>query len=221
MEYEVRKTETPPTAVPDWHGSTWEDIEPVELRNFLGSRPGHFPRVQVKMAYDESALHIIFRVLDQYVIARETSDQNAVCQDSCVEFFFTPGPDPSEGYFNLEANCIGTRLVRYQTAPGQNKNPLKPEHLGMIRTTSTLKSAPGGEITEPVTWLLQHSVHYRALDPYARINRPSPGGQWRANLYKCADNSSHPHWLCWAPINTGQFSYHAPSQFGTLSFLPA
>jgi hypothetical protein len=37
-----------------------------------------------------------------------SSYQGDVWTDSCVEFFFTPGPDLDDGYFNIEANCGGT-----------------------------------------------------------------------------------------------------------------
>ena len=29
---------------------------------------------------------------------------------------------------------------------------------------------------------------------------PSPRAVWRVNFYKCADDTSHPHWLTWSPV---------------------
>ena len=82
--------------------------------NFAGEQPVHFPRVQAKLAYDAAALYVIFQVADRYVRATAENYQDQVCEDSCVEFFFTPGEDISHGYFNLEVNCGGTVLFHHQ-----------------------------------------------------------------------------------------------------------
>lgn len=52
--------------------------------------------------------------------------------------------------------------------------------------------------------------------PTAR--KPAPGGVWRANLYKCADQTSHLHWLTWALIERDKPNIHLPPFFGTLAF---
>jgi hypothetical protein len=47
---------------------------------------------------------------------------------------------------------------------------------------------------------------------------PDLSGQtWRANLYKCADLSSHPHWGAWAEIGE-RLDFHQPSRFGEIAF---
>ena len=45
------------------------------------------------------------------------------------------------------------------------------------------------------------------------------GQSWRANFYKCADESSHPHWLAWSPVGD-ELNFHQPDRFGTLHFMP-
>ena len=59
---------------------------------------------------------------------------------------------------------------------------------------------------------------FAALEPYAAVARPQRGDRWRGNLYKCADHTSHPHWLTWAPINRPRPDFHVPDQFGILTF---
>src|SRR3954470_3705377 len=77
----------------------------------MGEKSATQPRVQVKAAYDDEFLFLIWNVEDRFVLARRTEHQQAVCRDSCVEFFFTPGGDPKEkGYFNLETSCAGVKL---------------------------------------------------------------------------------------------------------------
>jgi len=41
------------------------------------------------------------------------------------------------------------------------------------------------------------------------------GQTWRANFYKCADDSSHPHWMSWNPVGD-PLSFHRPERFGVL-----
>ncbi len=216
MEYTVTRINEPPPDDADWQKRPWAQIDPLKLTHTLGPTPVHFPETEAKIAHDNNSLYLIFRVKDQYVLATEKADQNAVCQDSCVEFFFTPGEDSSRGYFNLEANCIATRLVRFQSRPGEGKIPLGIQSLKSIKTSTSISGSVEKEIPHAITWTLQHKIPCSALMPYFEITTPLTGQIWKANLYKCADKSSHPHWLCWSPITTEGFTYHVPECFGTL-----
>ena len=72
---------------------------------------------EAKAAYDDEFFYLIWKVEDQFVLARRTEHQQPVYRDSCVEFFFTPGGDPAEvGYFNLETNCAGVKLFGIHVA---------------------------------------------------------------------------------------------------------
>ena len=63
------------------------------------------------------SLFVIFKVDDQFVRATAKENQDSVCVDSCVEFFFSPDSDSKNGYFNLEMNCGGTYLFNFQKVP--------------------------------------------------------------------------------------------------------
>jgi len=62
-------------------------------------------------------------------------------------------------------------------------------------------------------------IYFEILEKYHDLTPPVAGTIWRSNFYKCADESSHPHWLTWAPINFPRPSFHIPEFFGTLEFL--
>ena len=47
---------------------------------------------------------------------------------------------------------------------------------------------------------------------------PTEDTLWRANVYKCADKSSHPHWLTWNRVDRVKPDFHRPEFFGTLVF---
>lgn len=79
----------------------------------MGDKPKHRPVTQAKLLYDDQAVYVIFWVDDRYVRAVTSKTHGEVWQDSCVEFFFSPANSVDAGYFNLEINCGGTILMRF------------------------------------------------------------------------------------------------------------
>ena len=39
---------------------------------------------------------------------------------------------------------------------------------------------------------------------------------WSGNVYKCGDDTSHPHWASWRPVR--RVNFHEPDCFGDLEF---
>ena len=39
---------------------------------------------------------------------------------------------------------------------------------------------------------------------------------WKANFYKCGDETLHPHFGCWNPVVAEEPNFHLPEFFGTL-----
>jgi hypothetical protein len=200
-----------------WDNSFWLDVEPINIALYMGDKPTHFPKVQAKLCYDDKSIYVIFRVEDRYVRAVAQKWHDRVCQDSCVEFFFTPGKDISKGYFNAEVNCGGIMLCRHQIRFGSG-NLLAPEDCERFDIHTTLQKQIVNEITTPVTWSVEYNIPYDVLEKYAAVVRPKSGMTWLANLYKCADATSHPHWLTWSRIDHPTPKFHYPEFFGTLIF---
>ena len=145
-------------------------------------------------------------------------NQGRVWEDSCVEFFFTPGPDPAAGYMNLEMNCGGTLLfsAHARDPRGEGVTDDDRDRIEVARTVPTRIVEP--EITEPLTWVVEYRLPIDVIDKNLRTTRPGPGVRWRANFYKCGDKTSHPHWLTWSVIDRPEPSFHVPECFGTLLF---
>ncbi|MEN6386139.1 MAG: carbohydrate-binding family 9-like protein, partial [Phycisphaerales bacterium] len=211
--YVVKKT-----SAPDFKQLNWENANTLKLSNFMGDKPQHFPNVRAQLLYDDKNIYVFFKVEDQYVRAVAQKNQDMVCRDSCVEFFFTPSENISEGYFNLEMNCGGTLLLYHQTARGENKQEFSQEDCEKIQITASMPKIVEPEITEPKTWTLKYAVPFEMLKKYANVEQPKAGVKWRANFYKCADQTSHPHWLTWAKVNKPKPDFHLPEFFGTLVF---
>src|SRR5678810_980549 len=65
--YYVARLAAPMTLDAHWDKPAWRKIPSIELTHFMGQRPEHFPRTQVRLAYDERFLYAIFKVDDRYV----------------------------------------------------------------------------------------------------------------------------------------------------------
>lgn len=215
--YTVKSTKRPPAIDAVWDKKFWNKADNAMLKNYMGDYPAHFPETQVRVKYDEKNIYLIFQVKDNYVRAVANRTNGPVFQDSCVEFFFTPGPDVSRGYFNLETNCKGVFLFEYHTGnPKQTFVDLSDA--SEIEISHSLKENAETEITTPTTWVVEYRIPFSILARYMEVDMPKPGVQWRANFYKCADRTSHPHWLTWAPVNYPRPSFHRPEFFGWLKF---
>ncbi len=202
----------------NWNKPIWTGTKSIVLKNFMGDRPAHFPHTEMKMRYDQNNIYVIFKVDDQYVkaIAKETNGK--VWEDSCVEFFFTPVSDTEVGYFNLETNCIGTFLMQYHNQISNDDGFVGKDDYQKIQIASSINQDVEEELNEPLTWYIEYKLPVAILTNYLPFEQPGPGVKWRANFYKCGDETSHPHWITWAPVNFPQPKFHLPEFFGWLEF---
>ncbi|MCP4115721.1 MAG: diguanylate cyclase [Desulfobacteraceae bacterium] len=208
----------PPKGDAGWNSAPWKEIPSELIGNYMGRKPDHFPKAEVKIAYDDKAIFLIFRVEDRYVRAVAPEHQGNVWEDSCVEFFFTPDSDLSKGYFNLEINCGGTMLFHFQPGAGKERIVVPKDECRKIKRAHSLPAIVDPEIEEPVTWTVEYRIPLALLEKYCEVITPAPRVEWRGNFYKCADKTSHPHWLTWSPVDFPRPNFHLPQYFGTLEF---
>ena len=201
-----------------WDEFPWKGIPSERIRNHMGKKPDHFPKAEVKIAYNDMAVFLMFRVEDRYVRATAAAHQDYVYKDSCVEFFFAPGSDLSKGYFNLEMNCGGAMLFHFQMQPRKERIVIPESQYRKITIHHSLPRIVDPEIEEPVTWTVAYSIPLSLLRRYCQVVAPAPQVLWRVNFYKCADGTSHPHWLTWSPVDLPEPNFHYPQSFGLLQF---
>ena len=216
--YEVFPLSEEITIDADWNKEVWKKTEAIVLENYMGDKPDHFPKTEMKMRYDDHNIYVIFRVEDKYVKAIAKETHGRVWEDSCVEFFFTPGSETTEGYFNLETNCIGTFLMQYHNRIANDDGFIDLKYCRDIVIKSSVKQDVEEEITGPLTWTLEYKMPVSFLKNYLSYEAPGPGAVWRANFYKCGDKTSHPHWLTWSYVDFPQPKFHLPEFFGYLEF---
>lgn len=219
--YRIAKLQKPIDLSSGW--KSWEEIQPdtIIVDKYMGGEPKHKPDVKAKVAYDDEAFYVIFHVKDQYVRAVAESHQGNVWEDSCVEFFFTPNEDTKKGYFNVEMNCGGTVLFHFQRIPrSPDRFVLTDDDLSSVGIFHSLPKIVDPEIRDPTEWTVAYRIPFdliknRFPDEFVAARK---GTIWRANFYKCADSSSHPHWLTWSRVDRSQPDFHRPEYFGSIIF---
>lgn len=222
MQYLVRQAVEIPDLSPQADLSTWNVAEVLHVDQFRPEGSSHRPRTAVRMLYHNHHIYVRFDLQDQYIRCINDQYQQIVSKDSCVEFFLKPKKDA--GYFNFEINCGGTMLLYYIEDPTRAPNafftkftPLPIEQGGQVKIRSSLPKRIDPEITTPTNWQMTVDVPLSIMEHYVGALTPLSGKTWDGNFFKCADESSHPHWVSWSPI-LGQLRFHQPQFFGRIQF---
>ena len=220
MQYVVRRAAAPPELEGDWDGPIWAAAETLEVAQFLQESSDHRPLTLARLLYDDEAIYGIFCVQDKYVRCVNRRFQDQVCHDSCVEFFVQP--NKSRTYFNFEFNCSGGLLAYHIIDPTRTDVGFKafakltPAEGRLVRIYHSLSGRIDPEIAEDTTWVLEFAAPFSLFSKRLGDLGAIPGQRWRANFYKCGDETSHPHWASWAPLDEKNF--HLPRCFGDMTF---
>ena len=222
-KYLIKKTRLVPELKGFWEGPVWDRANVLTIAHYRKEGSEHHPLTRTKLLYDNQTLYGIFRVEDRYVRCLRTGYMTEVWKDSCVECFIQPKTD--KGYFNIEINCGGALYCSYVEDPTRTEYLLKkftplPESLGKkIRIFHSLTAPIDPEIQEKLDWTVEFQVPLSVFEPFVGKIGKLAGREWRGNINKCGDETSHPHWGTWSPI--GEREFHRPQDFGTIRFEPA
>ncbi len=163
------------------------------------------PEARAYVGRDGTGLQVLLCAREATVSAEVTAYGGPVWLDSCLEFFLRPFADDPR-YMNIEVNAAGAALIA--VGPDrEHRAPLEacPESMD-IRA-----SRHGGG-----WWAVAYTVPFALIE--ALFGRPFvPGAGMRGNFYKC-DESIHPHFGSWNPIDAPKPDFHRPECFGELIF---
>jgi hypothetical protein len=195
----------------------WEHADIAHVDHFRPESSDHRPRTEARLLYDRENVFGQFRVQDRYVRCVHAGLNAPVYKDSCVEFFVQPN---RRGYFNFEINCGGalrTYFIRDPRRVGdgfKDFSILSDDDLQRVDVQHSLPARIEPEMETPTAWSVEFRIPRALLEKYS-----GPVDQaWRGNFYKCGDETSHPHWASWSPVD--RMNFHLPECFGTLLFEP-
>ncbi|MCX8156696.1 MAG: carbohydrate-binding family 9-like protein [Verrucomicrobiae bacterium] len=198
----------------------WAAAAALDVAAFRPESSPHRPVTTLRLLHDNACLYGRFTVHDHFVRSRHTRFGDPVYRDSCVEIFLQPRPD--RGYFNFEFNAGGAMLCCYITNPERVGASFKeyrkwrPEDAHGLQIRSSLPPVVEPEQVGPQTWWLMFALPVRLLEPFVGPLGPLSGQCWRMNAYKCGNETSHPHWAAWAPVDA--LNFHLPHCFGAMRF---
>ena len=110
-------------------------------------------------------------------------------------------------------NCIGTLLA------AKRKSRTECSHfdasvLDNVIRYSSLKRKEYDESGRMFSWEVSMGIPFSMIG----LDGNALPGKIRANFFKCADKSAHPHFLSWNPIDVPSPDFHRPDFFGKLEF---
>lgn len=185
--------------------------QPIVCNNWPAQYP-YSPLTSFRIAHNGKEIFLRFDVRENNTMALVSENNGPVCTDSCVEFFFAPD---KEGYYNFEFNCIGKIRLGFRKTPA-DKTHAETETLRSIKCLSSLGTANFPECRGNNRWTLLVSIPVGALFRHRYQN--FSGMTARANLYKCGDHLSVPHFLSWCPIDSPAPDFHQPRFFTDIEF---
>ena len=182
----------------------WEDVPALAIDEQLW-RPPVDIEAWAQVAWDGERLYVRLRAREADIRAEHTGPVGMPCEDSCLEFFFSPTPgDPR--YFNIEFNPNASMYLGF--GDGRELTRLLPRRDWFQAEAS--RTADG--------WQVVYGVPFDFVRLFVPGFAPKSGDSIRANCYKCGDLTRQAHYLAWNPCVTDHPSFHRPQDFGLMTF---
>ncbi len=184
----------------------WAQIESVSVDEHLWLAPAPIA-MTAQLCYDEAQLYVHLRANEANIRAEHTAPLSPVCEDSCMEFFFTPDP-ANLRYFNFEVNLNERMYIGLCRSNPDHARLILPNEQSLLHTHAQ-RTDDGWE------------VFYRIPLSFIRLFFPDfslqPGAVLRGNFYKCGDLTVQPHYISWNRVDTAAPDFHLPTYFGLLT----
>jgi hypothetical protein len=194
----------------------WRQVTSISIDNYPWDENGYKPKTLVKMFYTETGINIKFISEDMNLKAVYEKQNDTVCKDSCVEFFFNPNPESDERYINFEANAIGTFRIGIGSSRQDRKLTQVDSSIFKMRTTVNKENLSNYKGS---SWTVEYFIPFNFIElHYGKINYKK-GHIMKGNFYKCGDETKYPHFGCWNPIKTLYPDFHRSEYFGNIIFI--
>ncbi len=185
----------------------WKNIPELVINTPLFPDDDVFIHAKGQICYDSDALYVRLSCDEKDIRAELTGPLDEICEDSCMEFFFSP-MENDKRYFNIESNLNGAIYLGF----GSDVHTL----VRLIPEEPSIK--PIANKTEE-GWELTYSVPFEFIRRFFPEFSPKSGTCIRANCYKCGDKTKNPHYLTWNPTPPLPCAaFHNPDGFGKMIF---
>jgi len=193
----------------------WQTITALDISNYPWYQAGNKQSTQVKLCANDKTLFIKMIAQDKYSFAKQTQLNNKlICEDSCIEFFFSPSGILGSSYINVEVNCCGTMHIAYGAAR-ENRQFINLEAASLIQRTSSIASPVKFESPQDNEWTVEISLPFAAIEQVT--GEPVNKEKWFANFYRCGGRIE-PQYAVWHNVTAPEPDYHRPECFGELLF---
>ena len=193
----------------------WHAIEALTINHFPWYTTGKKQKTQVKLTTNSDTLFIHIVAQDNYSFAQHTDlNHPLVCEDSCVECFFSPSGVLGSSYVNLEVNCCGTLHMAY--GDGRNgRTYITTTDANLITCRSSITSLVKVESKRDEQWTIEICIPFDVIERLTgeQINKTT----WYGNFYRCGGRKA-PQFAVWNNIDSPTPDYHRPEHFGKLLF---
>lgn len=195
--YRIRRVELPADVPAD--SPLWLQAEVARIGSFTwDDGKGYRPNTTARLLATDGGLSVRFQTDETPLTVRYTKNNEDVWCDSCVEFFIQPNPrDPR--YLNFEMNPAGALLLGIGTeSDGRELLDFEVQNFRIVP-----------QVIEGC-WTHRLYVPYAFLEEQIGPLAPS----FRGNLMKCGDETQHPHFGSWNPIEWPEPQFHLSEFFG-------
>ena len=145
------------------------------------------PLTSINIAHSGSYIYIDYLVRCNYLRAVNYENNSNVHQDSCVGSLVRMGP--------------------------HNGTKLTDEQLDRVKRHPSCGTRPFEELEGMFSWNLLVAIPLDIMG----VKFTGEPITMMANFYKCADLTSTPHFLSWAPIDTPEPDFHRPEFFAPIT----
>lgn len=183
----------------------------VDSLNWPGQFP-YRPLTVVSGAHTSTAIYLEFLVRCNYLRAENFTDNSEVSRDSCVEFYVAADPARPADYVSVGINCIGTVRATVHRADGTSEL-LPADALARISRHASVGTRPFREVEGSFIWSVTVAIPLDLLG----ITYDGRPVQVLGNFNKCASDTSQPHYLSWAPIDSPEPDFHRPEAFAPIT----
>lgn len=206
MKYYVKKTAVINPAV---NSAEWEKAEAEYLLNETRGE-GLFPspKTYFKILRGPCGLSVLMHTEERDFRAEE-KENDEVCYDSCMEFFYKPSPWDTR-YFNFEINPKG--VMNLSIGDTRFERCMITERKAFDIVSAAKEGDWTLKLYVPDSFI---KVWFTDLDKLSSGNK-SPIA--KANFYKCGEKTNHPHYAAWSKIEADEIDFHIPDFFGELFF---